>query len=98
MLWVERDLKDHTNSIPAVGRDNFHWTRFPRAPSSLALNTSRDNAFTASLGNPFQHLTTLIVKNFLVSSNLNIPSCSLKPLPVVLSLHALVKNPIPALL
>ncbi|KAK4813670.1 hypothetical protein QYF61_017637, partial [Mycteria americana] len=34
-----------------------------KAPSSLALNTSRDGASTASLGNLFQCLTTLRVKN-----------------------------------
>ncbi|PKU33570.1 hypothetical protein llap_16126 [Limosa lapponica baueri] len=43
MVRVGRDLKDH---------------RVP-APSSLALNTSRDGASTASLGNLFQCLTTL---------------------------------------
>ena len=40
-------------------------TRLPRATSSLALNASRDGASTTSLGNLFQCLTTLWVKNFL---------------------------------
>ena len=35
-----------------------------KAPSNLALNTSRDGASTASLGNLFQCLTTLTVKKF----------------------------------
>jgi len=43
-----------------------HQTRLPRATSSLALNASRDGAPTTSLGNPFQCVTTLCVKNFLL--------------------------------
>ena len=59
-----------------------HWNRLPRATSSLTLNASRDGASTTSLGNLFQCITTLCVKNFLLISNLNllsqfktIPSC-----------------------
>ena len=55
------------------------------------MNVSRDGASTTSQGNLFQCLTILIVKNFLIS-NLNLPSFSLKPLPFILSLHALVKK------
>ena len=47
---------------------------------------------------PGQGLTTLIGKNFFAISNPNLPSFSLKPSPLVLSLHALVKSPSPALL
>jgi len=48
------------------------------APSNLALNTAREGASTASLGNLFQCLTTPILKNFFLISNLNIPSFFLK--------------------
>ena len=48
------------------------------------------------LGNLFQCLTTFTVNNFFLISNL--PSFSLKPLPLVLSLHALVNSPSPAFL
>ena len=34
---------------PAMGRDATHYTRLPRASSSLVLNTSRDGASTTSL-------------------------------------------------
>ena len=54
-------------------------------------------AATASLGNLGQGLTTLRVKNFFLISNLNLSCCSLKPLLLVLSLHALVKSPSPPL-
>ena len=44
---------------PAMCRVANHQTRLPRATSSLALNTSRDGASTASLGSLFQCVTTL---------------------------------------
>ena len=76
-----------------MSRYIFHQTRLLKAPSSLALNTAREGAAAASLGNLGQCFTTLIVKNFLLRSSINLPSFSLKLLPLVLSLQALVKNP-----
>ena len=47
------------HSFPhAMGRVTNHQTRLSRATSSLALNASRDEASTASLGNLFQYSTT----------------------------------------
>ena len=79
-----------------MGRHMFHQTRLLKAPSSLALNTAREGAATTFLGNLGQGLTALTVKNFFLISSLNLPSFSLKPLPLVLSLQALVKSPSPA--
>jgi len=59
--------------------------RLLRALSTPALNVSRGGTFTASLSNPFQCFTTLIVKNFFLISSLNLPSLSLKLLFLVLS-------------
>jgi len=81
-----------------MGRDTFHQTRLLKAPSNLALNADREGAVTASLENLCQCLITLRAKNFFLVSNLNLPSFSLKPSPLVLSLHALVKSPSPAFL
>jgi len=81
-----------------MSRDTFHQTRLLRAPSSLTLNTAREGAATASLGNLGQGLTTLMVKNFFLISHLNVPSFSLQPFPLVLSLHTLVKSPSPSFL
>jgi len=80
-----------------MGRDTFHQPRVLRALSSLALNTAREGAATAALGNLCQGLTTLRGKNFFLISNPNLPSFSLKPSPLVLSLHALVPSLSPAL-
>ena len=52
---------------PAVCRAVNQQTRLPRATSSLALNVCRDGASTASLGNLFQCISTLWVKNLLLT-------------------------------
>ena len=62
-----------------------------------ALDTSRDGASTTSLGNLFQCVTTLCVKNFLLISYLNLPCLSLKPFPLVLSLCTHVNSHSPLL-
>jgi len=81
-----------------VSRDIFHQTRVLRAPSNLALNTASEGAATAFLASLCQCFTTLMVKNFFLISNLNLPSFSLEPFRLVLSLHTLVKSPSPAFL
>ena len=60
--------------------------------SSLTLNVSRDGASTTSLDNLCQCFITLIVKNVFLLFRLNLPSFSLKPLPLVLSQQALLKT------
>jgi len=90
MFWVGRDLTDHLVLTPSA--------RLLKALSNLALNTSREGTSTTSLSNFCQGLTTLTVKNFFPVCNLNLPFFSLKPLALVLLLHALVKSPSPALL
>ncbi|KAK4827084.1 hypothetical protein QYF61_014186 [Mycteria americana] len=57
----------------AISRDIFKYVRLLRAPSILTLNVSRDGESTTSLGNLFQCLTTLILKNFFLVSSLNLP-------------------------
>ena len=46
------------------------------------MNISREGASTALLGNLFQCLTILTVKNFFLISSLDLPSSSFKPLPL----------------
>jgi len=90
---LEGTLKITQSKPPAMGRDIFHQTKVLRAPSNLALGTADWRAATALLGNLCQGLTTFRVKNFFLISNLNLPSFSLEPFPLVLSLHTLVKSP-----
>jgi len=70
-----------------MGRDPFHQPRVLQAPSNLALSPAREGAATASLGSLGQVLTTITENSFFLISYLNLPSFSLKPLPIVLSLH-----------
>ena len=72
-----------------------HQSRLPRATSSLALDAPSLDAFTTYLGNLFQCVTTLWVKNFLLISNLNRPCLSLRPSLLVLPLSTLKKQPFP---
>jgi len=67
-----------------MSRDPFHQPGVLKAPSNLALNPAREGAATAPLGSLGQAFTTRRVKNFFLISNLNLPSFSLKPLPLVL--------------
>ena len=100
MAWVGRALKDHKTPTPPPPHHrqatNLHISyqpRLPRAPSNLALNTSRDGRGSHSLsGQLLQHLTTLIGKNFPLTSNLNLPSFNLKPFPLVLPDRAMECN------
>ena len=46
---LERTLKITEFQPPAIGRDTSLWTRLFTAPSSLALNASREGAFKASV-------------------------------------------------
>ena len=98
MARVGRDLKDHeTPTSPAAGRPtNLHISdqpRLPRAPSNLAFNTSTDGRGIHSFsGQLFQHLSTLCVNYFPLTSNLNLPSFNFKPFPLVLLLSTLSKS------
>ena len=49
-----------------MNRDTYSKIRLLRAPFSLTLNASRDEAYTSTLGNLFQCLTTLTVKSFFI--------------------------------
>jgi len=54
--------------------------------STGLLNTCGDGDLVISLGSFFQCLVTFLVKNFLLISNLNLPSRNLRLFPLVLSL------------
>ena len=66
----KRPYRSSSSNPHAVGRDTIHFTRFLKAPSNMTLNTSSKGVSTTSLGNLFQCLTTLRVKNFNLIPNL----------------------------
>jgi len=75
-----------------MNRDTYSYIRLFRAPSSPALNISKDRAFTASPGNLCQCLTILIGYKEKGFYNLNLPSFSLKSFPLVLSQQTMLKK------
>ena len=91
-LRLEGTLKITQFQPSAMGRAARHQLRLPRAPSHLALSTCSDGASTASPDSLFQGVTTLWVKTFFRTPNLNLPSSSLKPVPLVPSLSDCVKS------
>lgn len=62
--------------------------KLPEASYNLASNTSSDGASPAPLGNLFQCFTAFWVKNFFLMSDQDLPSFSLNPSPLVLSMSA----------
>jgi len=56
------------------------------------MKVSRDGASTTSLRSLFQGLTALTVTDFFLIPDLNLPSLSLKPFPLVLSAQVLLKT------
>jgi len=91
-LGLEGTLK--TISFQPLCHEQGHLPLDQVAQSSIqpGLEHCRKGAPTASLGNQCQCLTTLMVKNFFLMPSLNLPSFSLKPSALVLSLQALVKK------
>ncbi|KAK4807110.1 hypothetical protein QYF61_018451 [Mycteria americana] len=95
---LEGNFKGHLVQPPCNEQGHLQLDQVAQSPDKLTLTVSRDGASTTSLGNLFQCFTTLIVKNFFLISSLNLPSFSLKPLPLVLSQQALVKSLAPSFL
>ena len=79
-------FKGHLVQFPCNAQGHYSSIRLPKACSSLAFAVLRDGASTTSLGNHFQCLSSLTVKDFFLISELNLHSLSLKPFPLVLSL------------
>ena len=52
-LMLEGTLKTLQFPLPAMGRDTCHQITLLRAPSTLVLNSSSNEASVASLGNQF---------------------------------------------
>jgi len=77
---LEGTFKDHLVQGPCHGQGHLPLDQVAQSPIQPGLEHSQGGASTAPLGNLFQCLTTLVVKNFFLISNLNLPSFNLKPL------------------
>lgn len=89
IVWVWRNLQHRLLPMTCPGQGQLPLGHVAQCPIQLGLE-HRDRAPTASLSNLFWSLTILCgVKGFLVASNTNLPSSSLKPAPLLLSLSSL---------
>ena len=75
---------------------SFPLRHVPHYNIQCSLNTHRDSSSITSLGSPFQRLTAHWEKLFF-TSNLNLPSCNLRPFPLVLALVPCEKRTTPHL-
>lgn len=64
----------------------------------LGLEPLQERETTISLANLLQYLAALTGKNFFLRTSVNLPFFSLRPFPLVLSLHTLEKGPSAAFL
>jgi len=95
--WSWTELKVHSVPTPCHGQRQHPPAQAAQGPIQLTL-WAPPGMDPASLGSLCQCLTTLWVKNFFLTSNLNFSSFSLKPFPLVLSLADHAKKSVPLLL
>ena len=89
---LEGTFKGHPVQLPCNKQEQIQLDQVAWSPVQPELECSQGGASTTSLGSTFQCFTTLLVKNFFCISSLDLPSFSLKPLPLVLSQQALLKS------
>jgi len=75
-----------------MNRGHLQLDQVLRALFSLTLNVSRDGTSTTSLGNLYQCLTNVAVKNLFLISSISLPSFHLKSFPLILSQQTLLKS------
>jgi len=96
MAWVGMNLKDHEAPTPCHRQDHPPPYLIPdqaaQGPIQPALEHLLEWRIHSLSGQLFQHLTTLLVENFSLLSNLSLPSLNLKPFPLVLPLSTLTKS------
>ena len=95
--WAGRDLKDHEAPTPPhrQGHQPPHFIPAQAAQGPIQPGLEHLQGWTGHpqpLWAAVQHLTTLIGKNFPLTSNLSLPSFNFKPFPLVLLLSTLSKS------
>lgn len=87
---LERTFKGNLFQLLPVGQGHLPLCEAAQNHVQHDLPACSNRTSMASLGSLFQCLSTLITKNVLMP-NLKLSSFNLRPLPLVLSLQALVK-------
>ena len=93
-LELKGIFKGRLVQLPYNKQGHLQLDQVLRAQSSLTLSVSKDGASTVPLDNLCQCLTALTVKDFYLTSNLNLSSLDLKPFPHVLSQQTLFTCPL----
>ena len=82
MAWVGRDLKDHEAPTPCCRQGHqppyLIQGQAAQGPIQPGLEHFQGWSIHSLSGQPFQHFTTILEKNFPLISNLNLPSLNLK--------------------
>jgi len=89
-LGLERTLKIIQFQLLCHGQGHLSLDKAGQGPIQTGLEQLQ--GWGTSPGSLCQCLSSLMVKNFFLTFNLNLSSFSLKLLPLVLSLHVLVKS------
>lgn len=86
---LEGTFKDHLVQPP---KHRLWLHQVAQSPFQTHLEYFQWWKYTTSLGNLFLHHTTLIIKKILPYIQINLPSFSLKPPPIVLPVEEMVKS------
>jgi len=93
MVWGGRDLTDHPVPPSCHGQGPLPPAQGAPSPVQPGLEPCQGGGSHSSSGQPGPGPRHPHGEEFLIP-NLNLPSFSLKPLPLVLPLHALVPAPL----
>ena len=91
MAWVGKDHSAHPVPTPCYVQGRHSPDQAAQSHIQPGLECLQGWGIHSLLGQPVQCITTLWEKSFLLISNLNLPSLSFKPFPLVLSLSTLVE-------
>ena len=86
MVWVQEDLKDDQVPASLCQLLDHVLDQAAQGPIQPGLEHLQGWAIHSFSGQQCQYLTILLVKNFPLTSNLNLPSFSLTPSSLILSL------------
>jgi len=86
---LEGSLEGHVAQLPCNEQKHLQLDQVAQSPVSPDLECLQGRASTTSLDSVFQCFNTFIIKNFFLTSRINLSSCSLKlfQLPGVTDCH-----------
>jgi len=98
MAWVAKEHSAHPAPTPCYVQGRQPAAHAAQSHIQPGLECLQGWGIHSLLGQPVQCVTTLWGKNFLLTSNLNLPCLSSKPFPLVLSLSPLTNSRSPSCL